>query len=358
VLLCAVVGTASVLVVGQQPTTGTQSRPVFRTGVEMVRIDVVVTDQDGHAVHGLRREDFTVLDRKQPRTIVNFEEISHTYSANPDPEPLATVPRDVATNTTPRAARLVVLLIDDLVPDDRLDKVKDIAKEVVTTLGPDASLAFLTESYARKVEVTEDQASVLREIDKISSRSAQSPKVARQKRFETTLCPYPVIQQIAEMLRTDDSQRKAIVYISPFCSGGLKEVIQMMEGGTTDRGWEVIATVEALRKSNVAFYAIDPRGPADYSLGNFDAPDILTKPGMGGTEAWRTQCVTRSCDPVLHRKTTSAHLRRRRADLPSPTRTKFQPASRRSWTTLVTITSWVLSRAMSRTGHTTRWRSP
>src|SRR4029079_18941843 len=76
VLLCAVVGTASVLVVGQQPTTGTQSRPVFRTGVEMVRIDVVVTDQDGHAVHGLRREDFTVLDRKRPRTIVNFEEIS------------------------------------------------------------------------------------------------------------------------------------------------------------------------------------------------------------------------------------------------------------------------------------------
>ena len=297
--MCAVVGTASVLVVGQQPTTGTQSRPVFRTGVEMVRIDVVVTDQDGHAVHGLRREDFTVLDRKRPRTIVNFEEISHTDTANSGPEPLATVPRDVATNTTPRASRLVVLLIDDMVPDDRLEKVKDIAKEVVTTLGQDASVAFLTRSYARTVEVTEDQASVLREIDQIASRSAQSPKVARTKRVETTLCPWDVFEQVAEMLRTDDSQRKAVVYISPFCSGGLKEVVQMMEGGTTDRGWEVIAAIEALRKSNVTFYAIDPRGPADYSLGNFDAPDVLTKPGRGGTEAWRTQCVTRSCDPVL-----------------------------------------------------------
>src|SRR4029078_6246458 len=116
----------------------------------------------------------TVLDRKRPRTIVNFEEISHTDTASSGPEPLATVPRDVATNTTPRASRLVVLLIDDMVPDDRLEKVKDIAKEVVTTLGQDASVAFLTRSYARTVEVTEDQASVLRVIDEIGSRSAQS----------------------------------------------------------------------------------------------------------------------------------------------------------------------------------------
>lgn len=299
VLLCTAVASASVIVVGQQTTTGTQSRPVFRTGVEIVQVDVVVTDQNGHAVHGLRREDFTVLDRKQPRALVNFEEISRTYTASSDPEPLATVPRDVATNTTPRASRLVVLVVDDAVPDDRLEKVKDIAKEVVTTFGSDASLAFLTRSYAHKVEVTEDQASVLREIDGMSSRSAQSPKVARTKRNETTLCPWDVIPQVAEMLRTDDSQRKAIVYISPFCSGGLKEVVQMMEGGTTNLGWETIAAIEALRKANVALYTIDPRGPADYSLGNFDMPDIVTTSGNRGTEAWRTQCVTRSCDPVL-----------------------------------------------------------
>jgi len=287
------------MVVGQQSTTSPQSRPVFRTGVELVRVDVVVTDQNGHAVHGLRREDFTVLDRKQSRPIANFEEISHTYVANPDPEPPATVPRDVATNTTPRASRLVAILIDDTVPDDRLEQVKDAAKHVVATLGQNASLALLTRTYARTVEVTENQASVLREIDKIGLRSAQSPKVARTKRFETTLCPWDAIKQVAEMMRTDDTQRKALVYVSPFCSGGIRDVLQMMEGGTTDRGWDTVETVEALRKANVAFYTIDPRGPAAYSLGNFDMPDILAHQDDRGVEAWRTQQTTRSYDPVL-----------------------------------------------------------
>lgn len=297
-LLCLAVGAASVVVIAEQIPSSSQ-RQVFRAGVETVRIDVVVTDQSGHAVHGLRREDFTVLDRKQPRPIVNFEEISHTYAANRDPEPPATVPRDVATNTTPRASRLVAILIDDTVPDDRIEQVKDVAKHVVATLGQNASLALLTRTYARTVEVTEDQASVLREIDKIGLRSAQSPKVARTKRFETTLCPWPVIKQVAEMMRTDDTQRKALVYVSPFCSGGIREVLQMMDGGTTDLGWDTVETVEALRKSNVAFYTIDPRGPAAYSLGNFDMPDILKNQDDRGVEAWRTQHTTRSYDPVL-----------------------------------------------------------
>jgi VWFA-related protein len=288
------------MLLGQQTTQGGQPRPVFRTGVEVVQVDVVVTDKDGHAVRGLSREDFTVLDRKQPRAIVNFEEISHTYDAGSDPEPLASAPHDVATNTTPRASRLVVLLIDDFVPDDRLEKIAQVAKEVVTSLGQDASLALLTRTYARTVEVTEDQTSVLREIDKISSRSAESPKVARTKRAETTPCPWLVFRQVADMLRTDDSQRKAIVYISPFCGGGLKELVQAMEDGTRGPGGDdAIAAIEALRRANVAFYAIDPRGPEDYSLGNFDAPDIVATQGPRSAEAWRTQCVTRMCDPVL-----------------------------------------------------------
>ena len=299
-LCCAAVGSASVIVVGQQMTAAIQSQPIFRTGVELVQIDVVVTDQSGHAVHGLRREDFTVLDRKQPRPIVNFDEISRGHTASSDPQPPADVPHDVATNTTPRASRLVVLLIDDWVPDDRLEKIAEVAKQVVTTFGRDASLALLTRTYARTVEVTEDQASMLREIDKLSLRSVQSPKVARAKQEETTPCPWAIFDQVAAMLRTDDTQRKAIVYISPFCDRGLKEVVQAMEDGTRGPGGDdVIAAIEALRKANVAFYTIDPRGPADYSLGNFDAPDIVATQGNRGTEAWRTQCTTRMCDPVL-----------------------------------------------------------
>ncbi len=298
-LLCAAALCASAIVAPEQTAPETQSQPIFRLGIELVQLDVVVVDQEGHAVRGLRREDFTVLDRQQRRPIVNFEEISHTYRADADPVPPAAVPRDVATNSTPQASRLVVLLVDDSVPDDRMETVKDIAREVVTTLGSDASLAFLTPSYARKVEVTEDLASVLREIDKIPSRTAKSPRVGRTNRLETGTCAFGVLRRIADALRTDDRQRKAIVYISPFCSADFKELVRTMEVGTTRSGGDAIEAIEALRKSNVAVYTIDPRGPADYSLGNFDMPDIVATQGNRGTEAWRKQCVTKSCDPVL-----------------------------------------------------------
>src|SRR5271156_4454699 len=38
----------------------------------MMRIDVVVTERTGHAVAGLKRTDFTLLDNGQPRKIISF----------------------------------------------------------------------------------------------------------------------------------------------------------------------------------------------------------------------------------------------------------------------------------------------
>ena len=44
-----------------------QEPPVFPSGVETVRVDVVVTDAKGRPVSGLRREDFVVREDGVPR---------------------------------------------------------------------------------------------------------------------------------------------------------------------------------------------------------------------------------------------------------------------------------------------------
>src|SRR5215216_5472268 len=100
VLVWLVVGSTWPLAVGLREGADHQSQAVFHTRVEMIQLDVVVTDENGHAVRGLRREDFKVLDRKQPRPIANFEEVSRSYASTVDPQPPPTVPRDVATNMT------------------------------------------------------------------------------------------------------------------------------------------------------------------------------------------------------------------------------------------------------------------
>lgn len=52
-----------------------QQLPTFRTGVDIVEIDVTVLDEDRHPVKGLTADNFTVLDHGQPQPIVAFSAI-------------------------------------------------------------------------------------------------------------------------------------------------------------------------------------------------------------------------------------------------------------------------------------------
>jgi Ca-activated chloride channel family protein len=49
------------------------SQPTFRAGVDVVTVAAVVRDKQGRVVPALTKEDFTILDGGQPRTIVEFQ---------------------------------------------------------------------------------------------------------------------------------------------------------------------------------------------------------------------------------------------------------------------------------------------
>lgn len=53
-----------------QPPAG---QPVFRAGVDLVTVAVVVRDKEGRVVPSLTRGDFTVRDGGEPRAIVDFQ---------------------------------------------------------------------------------------------------------------------------------------------------------------------------------------------------------------------------------------------------------------------------------------------
>ena len=55
-----------------------------------ITLDVVVTDHSGKPVPGLQQQDFTILDNKQPQTILSFRASEGTNNAA-DPLPLAVV---------------------------------------------------------------------------------------------------------------------------------------------------------------------------------------------------------------------------------------------------------------------------
>ena len=68
---------AAVTAVGAQTSTGASSQQGdegfrFKSGVELVNVTATVSDQDGHFVSGLTKDDFTVYEDGQRQEITNF----------------------------------------------------------------------------------------------------------------------------------------------------------------------------------------------------------------------------------------------------------------------------------------------
>lgn len=107
---------AALLALTLAPLAGAAPEPpaapttAFPAGVEVVNVDVVVLDQKGQPLEGLKAGDFTVLEDGRPQTVSSFEAVTLSESAE--------APRRserVSTNAAPpeRADRWYVVVYDD-----------------------------------------------------------------------------------------------------------------------------------------------------------------------------------------------------------------------------------------------------
>ena len=83
----------------QQPRFGEQVE------IRLIEIDVIVTDRDGHRVHGLTAADFEILEGKKKQEISNFSE----YRAEPQS---SVQPGQVQTAPAARERRSVLIVLD------------------------------------------------------------------------------------------------------------------------------------------------------------------------------------------------------------------------------------------------------
>ena len=277
----------------QQPQPQTQ--PVFKSRSDLVQVDVVVTDADGRPVLGLKKSDFQLFDRTTQQVIDAFEEVSHSPITAPVfPH---TLKLDVADNATALSSRLVVIGLDDLHVQGKTQALKDMARKVVEQIGPSASLALVTTSGTFGVEPTEDRSLLLRELDRfidtfdpegirqVGGRPAPAPAYlpwgttagtgqpfgrntnleftpsipADSATFYANMSSFKTIEDVAKKIGTDDSRRKAMVWIS----GGIPGPSITQSAQTFKRPGENHTLMAAagvknmLRRSNVVTYAIE-----------------------------------------------------------------------------------------------------
>jgi VWFA-related protein len=108
--LLVVSGLAAALV-AQEPTA--QPAPVFKAGVELVRLDVRVTDREGRPVRDLRQDEVEVVEEGEPRPVVFFQHIEEPAESYAEVAS-HTVAGEVSTNRGAARGHLYVLVFDQM----------------------------------------------------------------------------------------------------------------------------------------------------------------------------------------------------------------------------------------------------
>jgi VWFA-related protein len=236
--------------------------PQFRSGIELVEVDVSVLDKDRRPVRGLTKFDFMVLEDGRPQEIVSAVEINV-----PDPvETPAAWMREIAPDVKANLAssdRLIVLVLDDAqvrMQPAMSQAVKEIGRRIVDRLGPaDLAAVVFTRDNSGAQPFTSDRSRLLRAVDKFRAgyggpMRGVADMGSAEYFFKSSLL---TLKYVAESMAEADQRRKAVIYVSP----GVPGVVPNLKP-------ELDAILREAQRTNVNIYSIDPSG-----LGGLDNED-------------------------------------------------------------------------------------
>jgi VWFA-related protein len=287
-----------------------QRPPVFRAGVNAVRVDVIVSDKDGNPVGDLTAADFEVQEDGKPQSIDLFKLINSDGNVGPGAEP----PRPIRSEYDQEAeaarddVRLFVIFLDDY-HVRRLNalRMREVLAEFVKTqLGP---LDMVAVMYPL---MSVQQLTFTRDLDAAAAtlRAFEGRKYDYRPRntFEEQYANYPTqavetvrnevvmtaLRGLAVKLGSLREGRKAILFVSEGFSSLLPPQMRdpnaQMPGmfnpaaGNPNAGGSIAedrarfrsdselysdlrVVFDTANRHNTAIYPIDPRGLA---TGEFD----------------------------------------------------------------------------------------
>jgi len=175
-LLLAGLASVSSLRAQAPPPTGPDLLPAQR--VEVVRVEVAVTEKRGRPKTGLRREDFAVFEDGKLQDIAQFLAFARPLPPSPT-APSVPAPRgpEGTASEEPLPARYVVLVIDDVHMEiDSLNRTrKAVTRFLKEDLRPEDQVALVTTSgsSALSQEFTADRAVLQQILSRLSAKGRQ-----------------------------------------------------------------------------------------------------------------------------------------------------------------------------------------
>lgn len=183
------VGLAAGPLAAQPPAEAEGFEPLQSFGeqlaVEVVNLQVWVSDRRGAPVTGLAKGDFQLLVDGEPVPITNFSEISESGATGEAPE--ATVPT-ASLEPVPDSERLhVVVLVDDwnLRPEDRSRVLGDLRGFLGRSLRPSEQVMVVTydgRSLRIAQSYTDDREALGRSLDDVERFASQGVHLDAERR--------------------------------------------------------------------------------------------------------------------------------------------------------------------------------
>lgn len=179
--------------------------PVFRTGINFVRVDVIVSDKQGRPVADLTKDDFEVLEDNKPQVVQTFKLV--TLDGNPKPGDDA--PRairsdlDEETEAQREDVRIFVFLLDDYhVRRGTSMAVKQpLINFIRTQVGPMDLLGVMYPlTPVTDMRLTRNHEGIIRVIEKFEGRKFD---YRPRNEFEERSSQYPV--EVVERVRNQVS---------------------------------------------------------------------------------------------------------------------------------------------------------
>jgi VWFA-related protein len=241
-----------------QPPPANQQPPTFRTGIDVVQLDVTVLDKDRHPVRGLTAEDFTILDKGRPQPIVAFSSVDVPAPVSAVTSWMRDAPLDVVSNAENR--RLVAIVMDDAYAKSEPDvtkRAKQIARNAVDQLGPGDLAAVVFTFLGRSQNFTADRSQLVQAIESYTPKmtGAMGPPAICDIRHRS--CDVEALAAVASTLVSAPPGRKILILIS---GGRAFTFGEIGVPSSRSEGTDLVQLFADLQRANITVYAYDAHG--------------------------------------------------------------------------------------------------
>ena len=289
--------------------------PVFRTGIDFVRVDAIVTDEDGNPVLDLTADDFRVFEDDVEQTIESFRLVETTGLPDPALPPPSSIRNDYDQEREAARpdSRIFVFFLDDyhVRRENAIRMRRDLVEFVETQLRPTDLVGIMYPlTPIMDMRLTRNHDQIVRALENF-----EGVKYDYQPRnmYEHVYANFPT--QTVEIIRNDVSLsalkalaihlgglregRKSVIVLSEGYSNyvppQLRDIDALAGGGLLNpmrydplagesrmeetqqffemsyMRSELVYTADIANRNNTSFYMVDPRGLA---TGEFDSSQV------------------------------------------------------------------------------------